>query len=105
MYLWAKFGNPDFNQWWLIARTNSQTKNGVNFVFEVKFDLKVWSITPKTLGILTKVFYTYGSNLVILAWTGDRIIALTNLVTDGLTDGRTERRKQRQYPEAKTGLG
>ena len=24
--------------------------------------------------ILTKVFYTYGPNLVILAWTGDEIL-------------------------------
>ena len=29
--------------------------------------------TPKTIGILTKVFYTYYPNLVILAWTGDEI--------------------------------
>ena len=31
------------------------------------------SITLKTIGILTKVFYTYGPNLVILAWTGDEL--------------------------------
>ena len=43
----------------------------VNCDFEVKFDLKVKVNTPKTIGILTKVFYTYGPNLVILAWTGD----------------------------------
>ena len=28
------------------------------------------SIKPKTIGILTKAFYTYGPNLVILARTG-----------------------------------
>ena len=32
---------------------------------------------------------------------GWRVIARTNLVTDGRTDGR----RQQQYPEAKTGLG
>ena len=31
------------------------------------------SIAPKTIGTLTKVFYTYGLNLVILAWTGPKL--------------------------------
>ena len=52
--------------------TNSQTQTGVNFDFEVKFDLKgQGQSTSKTMGILTKVFYIYGPNLVILAWTGN----------------------------------
>ena len=29
--------------------------------------------TPKTIGILTKVFSTSGPNLVALAWTGDEL--------------------------------
>ena len=29
--------------------------------------------TPKTIGILTNVFSTFGSNLVALAWTGDEL--------------------------------
>ena len=46
-------------------------KNGVTFDFEVKFDLEGQSQSPpKTIGILTKVFYTYGPNLVILAGLG-----------------------------------
>ena len=49
-------------------------KNGVNFDFEVKFYLEGQSQSPpKTIGILTKVFHTYGPNLVILAWTGDEL--------------------------------
>ena len=45
-----------------------------NFWFEVKFDLEGQGQSPpKTIGILTKVFYTYGPNLVILAWTGDEL--------------------------------
>ena len=57
-----------------LSRTNSQTQNGVNFDFEVKFDLEGQGQSPpKTIGILTKVFYTYGPNLVILAWTGDEL--------------------------------
>ena len=45
-----------------------QTQNGVNFDFEVKLDLEGQSKSPpQTIGILTKVFYIYGPNLVILA--------------------------------------
>ena len=43
-------------------------QNGVNFEFEVKFDLEGQSQPlPKTIGILTKVFCFSGPNLVILA--------------------------------------
>ena len=31
------------------------------------------SINPKAIVILTKVFYTYGPNLVVLAWTDDEL--------------------------------
>ena len=49
-----------------------QAQNGVNYDFEVKFDLEGQGQSPhKTIGILTKVFYTYGPNLVILARKGD----------------------------------
>ena len=90
-----------------MAQTNSQAQNGVNFYFEVKFDLGGQGQSPpKTLGTLTKVFYTYGPNLVILAWTGDELLCgQTWWRADRLTDGRTDRRRQRQYPEAETGLG
>ena len=45
-----------------------EAQNGVNFDFEVKFDLEGQGQSlPKTIGILTKVFYIYGPNLVILA--------------------------------------
>ena len=81
-----------------------QAQNGVTFDFEVKFDLEGQSQSPpKTIGILTKVFYTYGPNLVILAWTGDELSR--GQASDYRTDGRTDRRRQRQYPKAKTGLG
>ena len=83
-------------------------KMGVTFNFEVKFELDGQGQSPpKTIGFLTKVFYTYGPNLVILAWTGDELSrgqAITAR-TDGRTDGHTDRRRQRQYPKAKTGLG
>ena len=47
---------------------HGQAQNGVNFDFEVKFDLEGHGQSlPKTIGILTKVFYIHGPNLVILA--------------------------------------
>ena len=47
---------------------HGQAQNGANFDFVVKFDLKGQGQSPqKTIGILAKVFYIYGPNLVILA--------------------------------------
>ena len=71
--------------------SHGQTQNGVNFDFQVKFDLEgqgQWP--PKAIGTLTKVFYTYGLNLVILARTGDEL-------SRGQACGyRTHRRTHRQ---------
>ena len=63
----------------VLARTgdelsHEQAQNGINFDFEVEFDLEGHGQSlPKTIGILTKVFYIYGSNLVILAERGDEL--------------------------------
>ena len=85
--------------------SHGQAQNGVSFDFEVKFGLEGHGQSPpKTIGILTKVFYTYGPNLVILAWAGDE---LSHGHAGGWrthTDSHTDRRRQRQYPKAKTGL-
>ena len=87
--------------------SRGQAQNGVNFDFEVKFDLEGQGKSPpKTKGILTKVFYTYGPNLVILAWTGDELSR--GQACGNRTHRRThrqDRRRQRQFPKAKTGLG
>ena len=49
-------------------------KNGVNFDFYIKFDLEGQDrLPPPTIRTLTKVFYIFGPNLVILAWTGDEL--------------------------------
>ena len=41
-------------------------------IFQIKFNLTYQArSTPKIIGILTKVFCTFGPNLVILAWTVD----------------------------------
>ena len=47
--------------------SHRQAQNRVNFYFEVKFDLEGQGQSPlKTIRILTKEFYIYGLNLVIL---------------------------------------
>ena len=71
--------------------SHGEAQNGVNFDFEVKFDPEVQGQSPpKTIGTLTKVFYTYGPNLVILARTGDEL-------SRGQACGyRTHRRTHRQ---------
>ena len=82
----------------VLARTgdelsHEQAQNGVNFDFEVKFDLEGQGQSlPKTIGILTKVFYIYGSNLVILAERGDEL--LHGQARDWRTDGHTRRQTQ-----------
>ena len=54
--------------------SSGQTQNGVNFDFHVKFDLEGQGRSlHKTIGILTKVFYTFAPNLVILAQTVDEL--------------------------------
>ena len=49
-----------------------QAQNGVNFYFEVQFDLESQS-PRKTICVLFKYFYTSGPNLVILAYMGDEL--------------------------------
>ena len=47
----------------------------INRNFENKLNLTCQAqSTPKTTGILTKVFSTSGLNLVALAWTGDELL-------------------------------
>ena len=92
MHFWSKFGNPDYDPWWLMAWTNSQAQTGVNFEFEVKYDLEgQGQSTPKTIEMSTKVFYTYGPFLVILAWTSNESSrGKTWWRTDGLRDGQMQ---------------
>ena len=70
-HLWSKFGGPSLNRWWVIVRTSS--KWGKFWLWSYIWPWRSRSITPKTIGILTKVFYTYGTNLVILARTGPEL--------------------------------
>ena len=90
--------------------SRGQAQNGVNFDFEVKFDLEGQGQSPpNTIGILTKVFYIYGPNLVILASTGPRVIARTS---DWYTHTWTHRQTQamtipegQNWPRVKMAVG
>ena len=51
-----------------------QTQNGVNLDFDLIFHIEGQSRSlHKTIGTLTKLFCTFGPNLVILAWTGTEL--------------------------------
>ena len=68
-------------------------KKGSILTLKLNLTLKVKvNHPPKTIGILTKVFYTYGANLVILAWTGVELSR--GQASDYRTDGRTHRQTQ-----------
>ena len=69
--------------------SHGQAQNGVNFDFEGKIDLEgMGQSPPKTIGTLTKVFYIYGSNLVILASMGLELSR--GQASDWHTDGQTD---------------
>ena len=70
-----------------------KAQNGVNFDFGVRFDLEGHNqLSHKTIGILTKVFYISGPNLVILAETGDELSH--GQARDWRTDRHTDRQTQ-----------
>ena len=69
---------------------HGQAQNGVNFDFGVQFDLEGHhQSSHKAIGVLTKVFYISGPNLVILAETGDELSR--GQARDWRTDGHTHR--------------
>ena len=77
----------------VMSYRTDKLKNGVNFDFEVKFDLEGQGQSPqKTIGILTKVFYTFGPNLAILAWTGPELSR--GQASDWRTDWHTHTQTQ-----------
>ena len=54
---------------------HAQAQNGVNFDFGIQLDLEGRNQSShKTIGLLTKVFYISGPNLVILALTVDELL-------------------------------
>ena len=77
--------------------SRGKAHNWVNFDFDIKFDLEGQGQSPpKTIGMLTKVFYIYGTNLVILAWTCDELSRgqASAYRTHRRTNGHTDRQNQ-----------
>ena len=72
LHLLSKSGGSSFNWCRVMAWTSSKWGNCLLFSSIWHW----WSryITPQKLRILTKVFYTSGPNLVILAWTVDALL-------------------------------
>ena len=67
-----------------------QAQNGVDSEFDLKFGLEGQGLSlHKTIGTLTKLFYTFGPNLVILAWTGPELSR--GQASDWHTDWHTHR--------------
>ena len=97
---WTSGPNSVVLAWTDDELSRGQAQNGVNFDFEGQFDLEGKSQSlPKTIGTLTKVFYIYGSNLVILAWTGLELSR--GQAIDWHTDGQPDAGNTcRQYPMA-----
>ena len=86
---WTSGPNSVVLAWTDDELSRGQAQNGVNFDFEGKFGLEGIGQSPrKTIGTLTKVSYIYGSNLVILAWTGLELSR--GQATDWHTDGQTD---------------
>ena len=67
---WAqnrKKGN--LSMWWLKAQRTQQAQNGLNFDFQVKFNLEEQGqSTSKTIGISTVMRCIYNTNFEIKAW-------------------------------------
>ena len=117
---WTSGPNSVFLAWTYDELSHGQTQNGVNFDFKGKFDLggkgqSPSPITPpppppkkkkrkkKKRGTLTKVFYIYDSNLVILAWTGLELSRgqASDWHTDGQTDAGNDNTRWPYRPRAK----
>ena len=88
------------------APIDGQAQNVVNFAFQVQFDIEGqgWS-TSQIINILIKVVCTSDPNLVILAWTGDKLSCRQGRVSRMDTRTHTDRCRQQQYLKAKTSLG
>ena len=84
MHFWSKFGNTDFNWWWLIIRTNSHAQNGGKSW--ILSSIWPWLILVKTVDELSRG-------------------QAHDWRTHRHTDIHTHTHRQWQYPKAKTGLG
>ena len=93
MHFRSKFGNTDFNWWWLIARTNSHAQNGVNVDLNSIWPWRSRSIAPQNNRALNQgllhLWSRFGDPSLIGWW----IITRTR---SWLTDTRTHTHTRRQ---------
>ena len=66
---WSKFGNPNLNRWGVMVWARSKWGQFCVWSSIWPWRSRSFPPPPKIIVILTKVFYTFGPNLVILAWT------------------------------------
>ena len=87
--------------------SHGQAQNGINFDFEVKFDLEgqgqstCQNNRDLNQGLL-HLRCKFGDTSLNRCWV---IMRTSKWLPHGRTDGHTDRRRQRQYQKAKTGLG
>ena len=100
----SKFGNCNFNWWWVMAWTSS--KWGKFWLWSSIWPWRSRSIVPQNNRDLNQgllhLWFKFGDP----SWKGWWVIARTSSwLTHGRTHTQTDTRRQRQYPKAKTGLG
>ena len=102
LHLWSKFGGSSVNGWRVTLRTSSQW--GKFWLWSQIWPWRSRSITPKTIGTLTKVFYTCDPNLVILARTGLELSRgqASDWHTDGQTEADNDNTRLPNWPRVKT---
>ena len=88
MHFCSKFGNCNFNWWWVMAWTSS--KRGKFGVWSSIWPSMSRSIVPQNIRDLNQSLLHLWSKFSNPSLNGWWIIAQTNLVTDGRTDGRTD---------------
>ena len=103
LHLWPKYGDPSLNGWWFIALTIFQDQNGLNFTFKLNLTLQVKvDYLPNNRDL--KVFCTFVSNLVILAWTVPCYRADKQVTDTHMDTHRWQYAKAKNWPRVKKNL-
>ena len=108
MHFWSKFGKPHFIWYWLIARTNSQAQNGVNF----DFLSSIWpwrskSMNPKNNRDLNQGVLHFWSKFGDCSLSGWQVIVRTNWWlkdTHTQTDAGDDNTHGHNWPRVKNGI-
>ena len=90
------------NGWLVMVRTSSKWGN---LEFDLIFDLEGKGCSlHKTIGTLTKLFCTFGPNLVILAWTGPELLRGQAIDTHRHTDAGNDNTQRPKLASGKKWL-